>query len=137
MVYDRLDANKCWNRTFFLKIFMTTVFTFICLNTLPNDIAAQQADIAILLPSSESGVAEGDVNYARTVSKRFVRMLNSIGFSADQLDESSVASKPRFQANSTNPYRLIILPLNPKISLKTTPILENYVRSEERRVGKE
>ncbi len=127
MLYERFDVKKCWNSTFFVKITIAIFLVFICWNALPNHILAQQADIAILLPSSESGVTEGDVNYARTVSKRFVRMLNGIGFSADQLDEVSAASIPRLQVNSTNPYRLIILPLNPKISLKTAPILKNYV----------
>lgn len=127
MLYDNFHAKKYWNRTFFLKIIIATVLVIISCITLPPHIAAQQVDIAILLPSSESGVAEGDVNYARTVSKRFVRMLNSIGFTANQVDEASAATISRLQANTTNPYRLIILPLNPKISLKTAPILKNFV----------
>lgn len=92
-----------------------------------TDIAAQQTDIAILLPSTASGAAEGDVNYARSVSRRFVRMLKSIGFSADQLEEASAANVPRLQETSSNPYRLVILPLNPKISTKTALLLKSFV----------
>jgi len=92
-----------------------------------SDIAAQQADIVILLPSTASGIAEGDVNYSRTVSKRFVRMLKGIGFSADQFDETTAVNLPRLQHTSSNPYRLIILPLNAKIRDETATLLKNFV----------
>ncbi len=110
------------------RIFSTTIiFILICWSGALTDIAAQQADIAILLPSTASGVSEGDVNYARSVSRRFVRMLKSIGFSADQLEEASAANAPRLQDTSSNSYRLIILPLNPKITLKTASLLQSHV----------
>ena len=89
--------------------------------------SAQQTEIAILMPSTASGIPEGDVNYARTVSRRFAQMLRSIGFTADELQESSVANNPRLKDNSSKPYRLIILPLNSKISLSTAHILNNFV----------
>lgn len=103
------------------------VFVFVGWTSALTEVAAQQADIAILLPSTASGAAEGDVDYARSVSRRFVRMLKSIGFSADQLEETSAATIPRLQDTSSNPYRLIILPLNPKISLKTASLLKSFV----------
>lgn len=108
---------------FILIIFLT--FLSAELNNLP----AEQADIAILLPSTASGIAQGDVNYARSVSRRFVRMLKSIGFSADELDESATSNVPRLQETSSNPYQLIILPLNQKISLSTAPLLQHFVAS--------
>ena len=92
-----------------------------------TDIAAQQPEIAILYPSTASGIAEGDVNYARTVSKRFVRMLNSFGFSADEFEEATAAKVSRLQDTSSTPYRLIILPLNAKIRPETATILKSFV----------
>ncbi len=92
-----------------------------------TDLSAQQVDIAILNPSTASGVAEGDVSYARTVSRRIVRMLNSIGFSADQFEEATAVNVSRLQDSSSSPYRLIILPLNPKIRPETATLLKNFV----------
>ncbi len=103
------------------------VFLFLFLVVGLNTTEAQQADIAILLPSTATGISEGDVNYARTVSKRFVRMLNSIGFAADELQETSAATTPRLQENASKPYRLLILPLNSKLSPHTVPILNGFV----------
>jgi len=103
------------------------VFFFVYGMVSISDIAAQQADIVILLPSTASGIAEGDVNYSRTVSKRFVRMLKGIGFSADQFDEATAVNLPRLQHTSSNPYRLIILPLNAKIRDETATLLKNFV----------
>ena len=125
--------RRKWNhiqdgwRTLFTDTLVLAVFVLICGTAEVNLIFAQQADIAILLPSTASGIAEGDVNYARTVSKRFVRMLKSIGFTADELQETSAATTPRLQKNSSKPYRLIILPLNSKITLNTVPILKGFV----------
>ena len=119
--------HRKWRKTLFSKIIPTGVLAFVCWTGALTDIAAQQADIAILLPSTASGVPEGDVAYARSVSRRFVRMLKSIGFSADQLEESSAANVPRLQDTSSNPYRLIILPLNPKIRPETATLLKSFV----------
>ena len=123
MLFGIMHWKKLWFKTFSTHI----IFIFVCWSGALTDIAAQQADIAILLPSTASGVAQGDVDYARSVSRRFVRMLKSIGFSADQLEESSATNVSRLQKTSSNPYRLIILPLNPKISLKTAPLLKSFV----------
>ena len=66
--------------TFSSHIITKLVLVLVCGLGAVTDIAAQQTDIAILYPTTASGMTEGDVNYARTVSKRFVRMLNSIRF---------------------------------------------------------
>lgn len=107
--------------------FIILVFVLVCALGTVTDISAQQAEIVILLPSTASGIAEGDVNYSRTVSKRFVRMLKSIGFSADQHDEATAVNLPRLQHTSSKPYRLVILPLNTKIRPETATLLKNFV----------
>lgn len=86
-----------------------------------NFVSAQQAKIAIVLPSVTSQTSEGDVQYARSVSKRFNRMLNSIGFTADTLEEASL-SKVALQSR-----RLIILPLNSTVTPQTTRLLKDFV----------
>lgn len=86
-----------------------------------NLVSAQQAKIAIVLPSVTSQVSESDVQYARSVSKRFNQMLNSIGFAADTLEEVSL-SKAQLKSR-----RLIILPLNSSISTQTTRLLKGFV----------
>lgn len=136
MVFRLLHHTKNWHHTVnhtvichagILNLLVFTAILFICLITGENTVAAQQTDIAILMPSTQSGISEGDVSYARTVRKRFSQMLRSMGFTADELKESSVANNPRFKDNSSNPYRLIILPLNSKISHTTVPILNSFV----------
>ncbi len=86
-----------------------------------NFVSAQQMKIAIVLPSVTSQTSEGDVQYARSVSKRFNRMLNSIGFTADTLEEASL-SKVALQSR-----RLIILPLNSTVTAETTGLLTDFV----------
>ena len=86
-----------------------------------NLVSAQQAQIAIVLPSTTSQVSAGDVQYARSVSKRFNRMLNSIGFTADTLEEASL-SKAQLK-----PRRLIVLPLNSRVNTQTTRLLKDFV----------
>ena len=86
-----------------------------------NRVSAQQAQIAIVLPSTTSQISESDVQYARSVSKRFNQMLNSIGFTADTLEEASL-SKAQLK-----PRRLIILPLNSRVSTQTTRLLKDFV----------
>lgn len=113
---------------FSLRITLFLIFSLLCWSGASTDAVAQQSDIAILLPSTASGVPEGDVNYARTVSKRFVRMLSSFGFSAVQMDEATAANDSRLKDTSANPYRLIILPLNPKIRPETASLLKNFVQ---------
>lgn len=105
----------------FILIFFLTVGAL-------TDSTAQQPDIVILSPSTSSGVTQGDVDYARTVSKRLVRMLKSFGFTADQLDEATATNVPRLQESSPNPYRMIILPLNPKIRPETATLLNQFVQ---------
>ena len=86
-----------------------------------NLVSAQQAKIAIILPSVTSQVSENDVQYARSVSKRLNQMLNSIGFAADTLEEASL-SKTQLKSR-----RLIILPLNSSVTTRTTALLKGFV----------
>lgn len=86
-----------------------------------NPAVSQQAQIAIVLPTAASGVSEGDVQYARSVAKRFSRMLGIIGFTADTFEESSL-SKTRLTS-----CKLIVLPLNAVLSTQTTRLLKNFV----------
>ena len=82
---------------------------------------SQQAQIAIVLPTATSGVSEGDVQYARSVAKRFSRMLGIIGLTADTFEESSI-SKAQLKSR-----KLIVLPLNAVLSAQTTRLLKNFV----------
>lgn len=132
MIFRLSHHKQDWRHTVICHagiwhVLVYTLVFFISLMAKENLVAAQQTDIAILLPSTASGLPEGDVNYARTVSKRYGQMLRSIGFTADEMQESSVANNPRFKINATHPYRLIILPLNSKISVTTVPLLNSFV----------
>ena len=127
MIFRLLHHKQDWCHKITLSVLVYTLVLLISAIAKENLVAAQQTDIAILLPSTASGLPEGDVNYARTVSKRYGQMLRSIGFTADEMQESSVANNPRFKINATNPYRLIILPLNSKISVTTVPLLNSFV----------
>ena len=82
---------------------------------------SQQAQIAIVLPTATSGISEGDVQYARSVAKRFSRMLSIIGFTADTFEESSL-SKAQLKSRA-----LIVLPLNAVLSAHATRLLKNFV----------
>ncbi len=82
---------------------------------------SQQAQIAIVLPTATAGVSEGDVQYARSVARRFSRMLGIIGFTADTFEESSL-SKAQLK-----PRKLVVLPLNAVLSVQATRLLENFV----------
>ena len=88
-----------------------------------NFAVAQQAEIAIVLPTATSRVSEGDVQYARSVAKRFNRMLNGIGLTAVTLEEASLSE---VQLKSR---RLIILPLNSVITAQTARLLKSFVAS--------
>ena len=80
-----------------------------------NFAEAQSAKIAIVLPAS------GDVQYARTVSRRFNQMLNSIGFTADLLEEASLSQA------QLKPRRLVVLPLNTVVTAQTAKLLRDFV----------
>ncbi len=82
---------------------------------------SQQTQIAIVLPSVTSGVPAGEVQYARSVAKRFSRMLGIIGFTADTIEES-LLSKAQLK-----PLKLIVLPLNAAVSTQTTNLLKKFV----------
>lgn len=86
-----------------------------------NAAFAQQSEIAIVLPKKTPQVSEGDVQYARSVAKRFNRMLNGIGLTAATLEEASLSEA---QLNSR---RLVILPLNPVIATHTASLLKSFV----------
>ena len=82
---------------------------------------ARQAQIAIVLPAATPRVSEGDIQYARSVAKRFNRMLNGIGLTAVTLEEASLSEA------QLKPCRLIILPLNPVITPQTANLLKSFV----------
>ena len=86
-----------------------------------NRAVAQQAEIVIVLPKKTPQVSDGDVQYARSVAKRFNRMLNGIGLTAVTLEEASLSEA---QLKSR---RLVILPLNPVIATKTASLLKSFV----------
>lgn len=86
-----------------------------------NAAVSQQAEIAIVLPTATSGVSDGDVQYARSVAKRFSQMLGSIGFAAATLEASSLSETQLKQR------KLIVLPLNPVVSTQTTSLLRKFV----------
>ena len=86
-----------------------------------NFAVAQQAEIAIVLPKVSPRVSEGDVQYARSVAKRFNRMLNGIGLTAVTLEEASLSE------TQLKSRRLIILPLNPVITAQTANLLKGFV----------
>ena len=86
-----------------------------------NSATSQRAQIAIVLPTATSGVSDGDVQYARSVAKRFSQMLGIIGFTADTFDESSL-SKTQLKS-----LKLIVLPLNAVLSAQTTDLLKDFV----------
>lgn len=105
--------------------YVTTIVIFIslllwCIGGL-NLTVAQQSEVAIVLPKKTAQVSEGDVQYARSVAKRFNRMLNSIGLTADTMEEVSLSEA---QLKSR---RLVILPLNPVIAPKTASLLKSFV----------
>ena len=106
----RETANKrcCVPIVFLACVFLWSTSWF-------NFAAAQPAKIAIVLPAS------GDVQYARTVSKRFNQMLNSIGFTAAVLEEASLSQA------QLKPRRLVILPLNTVVTTQTAKLLKNFV----------
>ena len=84
---------------------------------------AQPAEITIVVPSATSRVSEGDVQYARSVAKRFNRMLNGIGLTGVTIEEASL-SEARLKSQ-----RLVVLPLNPVITAKTANLLKSFVAS--------
>ena len=86
-----------------------------------NAAVSQQAEIAIVLPTATSGVSDGDVQYARSVAKRFSQMLGSIGFTADTLEVSSISEA------QLKPRKLVVLPLNTVVSTHATRLLKKFV----------
>ena len=101
--------------TFFVGMLLQCTFGGFCLAE------AQQAEIAIVLPKATPQVSEGDVQYARSVAKRFNRMLNAIGLAVVTLEETSLSEA---QLKSR---RLVILPLNPAITPQTANLLKSFV----------
>ena len=127
MSCENLNLKRRVFRSYLLShVLLMPLVIYCCIGVLTIT-SAEQADIAILLPSTSSGVSEEDVNYARTVSKRLVRMLNSSGFAVVQLQEENVLNAPRLQKTSSHPYKLLFLPLNPKILSDTANLLNNFV----------
>lgn len=122
-----LHRKKSLLKTAPIVIIVLFIFAILCCSGGFPIVAAQQANIGILLPTAVPGVTHGDVNYARSVSKRLTRMLNGIGFSVDILEEASLSSVARLKSSPTHTYQLLILPLNPKLSTKTASFLKGFV----------
>ena len=108
------------NKACCILIILLVCMLFWCIGE-HNLAVSQQAQIAIVLPTATSGVSEGDVQYARSVAKRFSRMLSMIGFTAATLEDPSL-SKDQLKS-----LKLIVLPLNPVVSKQTTRLLKNFV----------
>ena len=102
------------------KIVIIVCMHFWCIGGLTL-VFAQQSEIAIVLPKKTPQVSAGDVQYARSVAKRFNRMLNGIGLTAVTLEEASLSE------GQLKSLRLVILPLNPVITAQTTNLLRNFV----------
>ena len=68
MLFDLGNREFISSPPFFTKTILILVLFFVCCFGVATDLSAQQVDIAILNPSTASGVAEGDVSYARTVA---------------------------------------------------------------------
>ena len=107
---ETTNRRCCVTIAFFVCVLLWSTSWF-------NFAAAQSAKIAIILPA----VPVGDVQYARSVGKRFNRMLNSIGFTAAVLEEASLSQA------QLKPRRLVILPLNTVVTAQTTKLLKGFV----------
>ena len=100
------------------------VFTLLwCMGELRQGEAQQTAKVAIVLPTAASQAPPGDIQYARSIGKRFNRLLNSIGLTADTLDEDALSDA---QLKSR---RMVVLPLNARITPKTANLLKDFVAS--------
>ena len=117
MLFDRLASQRL---SYVATIVILLCLLFWCMGGL-NLAVAQQSEIAIVLPKKTPQVSEGDVQYARSVAKRFNRMLNGIGLTAVTLEEDSLSEA------QLKPRRLVILPLNPVIAPKTASLLKSFV----------
>ncbi len=115
-----MSLTQTGNKACCILIILLVCMLFWCIGE-HTPAVSQQAQIAIVLPTATSGVSEGDVQYARSVAKRFSQMLSSIGFTADTLEEPSL-SKDQLKS-----LKLIVLPLNPVVSTQTTRLLKNFV----------
>ena len=116
MSLNRLIPRLC---TIVLLVF-TTLW---CTGGFMYGEAQQTAKIAIVLPTAASRVSDGDIQYAQSMGKRFNRLLNSIGLTADILDEDTLSEA---QLKSR---RMIVLPLNPRIAPQTESLLKDFVVS--------
>ncbi len=85
--------------------------------------AQQSAKIAIVLPTAASRASDGDIQYAQSMGKRFNRLLNSIGLSADILNEDALSEA------QLKPRRMVVLPLNARITPQTERLLKGFVVS--------
>ena len=100
------------------------VFTLLwCMGELRHGDAQQPAKVVIVLPTAASQASDGDIQYARSIGKRFNRFLNSIGLTADALDEDALSDA---QLKSR---RMVVLPLNARITPKTANLLKDFVAS--------
>ena len=100
------------------------LFTLLwCMGGFTNLEAQQAAKIAIVLPTAASQVSDGDIRYAQSMGKRFDRLLNGIGLTADILDEDALS------AAQLKSRRMVVLPLNARITPQTANLLKDFVAS--------
>ena len=118
MSLNRL-ANRYQSR---LTTIILLVFTLLwCTGGFMYVKAQQNAKIVILLPTAASRISDGDIQYAQSMGKRFNRLLNSIGLTADILDEDALSEA---QLKSR---RMVVLPLNARITPTTASLLKDFV----------
>ena len=106
---------------------LTIVFliftTLWCTSGFMHGEAQQNAKIAIVLPTAASTASDGDIQYAQSMGKRFNRLLNSIGLTADILDEDALSEAQLKHS------RMVVLPLNARITPQTENLLKDFVAS--------
>ncbi len=107
-----------------LRTIVLLVFTILwCTGGFMYGEAQHTAEIAIVLPTAASRVSDGDIQYAQSMGKRFNRLLNSIGLTADILDEDALSEA------TLKSRRMVVLPLNPRIAPQTENLLKDFVVS--------
>ena len=106
-----------------LTIVLLIFTTFWCTGGFMYSEAQQSAKIAIVLPTAASTVPDADIQYAQSMGKRFNRLLNSIGLTAELLNEDALSEA---QLKSR---RMVVLPLNARIAPQTESLLKDFVVS--------
>ena len=120
MSLNRL-ANRYPSRLITIVFLVFTLFS--CIGGFTAVEAQQTAKIAIVLPTVASQVSDADIQYADSIGKRFNRLLNTIGLTADVLDEDAL-SEAHLKSRL-----MVVLPLNARITPKTESLLKDFVVS--------